>query len=52
MPLWKCTLNLALVSAGVELRLANGVSLLGKFDSELGDRSTLYAGTATLRYQF
>jgi autotransporter-associated beta strand protein len=44
--------NLALVAAGVELRLANGVSLLGKFDAELGDRSTLYAGTATLRYQF
>ena len=31
--------NSALVSAGAELRLANGVSLLGKFDGEFGRAS-------------
>ncbi len=44
--------NLALVSAGLELQLAKGVTLQAKFDTELGNRSTLYAGTGTLRYQF
>jgi hypothetical protein len=39
----------ALASAGAELRLANGVSLLGKFDGELARRSQTYAGTGTLR---
>jgi outer membrane autotransporter protein len=42
--------NSALVSAGAELRLANGVSLLGKFDGEFANNSQTYAGTATLRY--
>jgi uncharacterized protein with beta-barrel porin domain len=41
--------NSALASAGAELRLKNGVSLLGKFDSEFADHSSTYAGTGTLR---
>jgi outer membrane autotransporter protein len=40
----------ALVSAGTELRLANGVSLLGRFDGQFATHSTTYAGTATIRY--
>jgi autotransporter-associated beta strand protein len=39
----------ALVSAGSELRLANGVSLLGKFDGEFANHSSTYAGTGTVR---
>ena len=39
----------ALASAGAELRLANGVSLLGKLDGEFAGRSNTYAGTATVR---
>jgi outer membrane autotransporter protein len=42
--------NSALTSAGAELRLANGVSLLGKFDGEFASHSTTYAGTGTVRY--
>ena len=44
--------NLALISAEAELRFANGISFLAKFDSELAGRSATYAGTGTLRYQF
>jgi hypothetical protein len=33
-----------------KLRLANGVSLLGKFDGEFASRSSTYAGTGTVRY--
>jgi len=44
--------DLALLSAGAKLKLANGVSLMAKIDTELGNRSTAYAGTATLQYQF
>ena len=44
--------DLALVSAGLELQMAKGVSLQAKFDTELGGSSTTYAGTGTLRYQF
>ena len=40
----------ALVSAGTELRLANGVTLSGKFDGELARRAQTYAGTGTVRY--
>ena len=40
----------ALASAGIELRLANGISLLGKFDGEFASRSSTYAGTGTVRY--
>ena len=42
--------NSALASAGTELRLANGVSLLGKFDGEFATHSSTYAGTGTVRY--
>jgi autotransporter-associated beta strand protein/T5SS/PEP-CTERM-associated repeat protein len=42
--------NSALTSAGAELRLANGVALLAKFDGEFASRSSTYAGTGTLRY--
>jgi outer membrane autotransporter protein len=42
--------NSALVSAGSELRLANGLSLIGKFDGELARHSATYAGTGTVRY--
>ena len=41
--------DFGLVSAGAELRLANGVTLLGKVDGELARHSTTYAGTGTLR---
>jgi outer membrane autotransporter protein len=42
--------NSALASAGAELRLANGVSLLGKLDGEFAQHSSTYAGTGTVRY--
>ena len=42
--------NSALVSGGTELRLANGVSLIGKFDGEFASRSSTYAGTGMVRY--
>jgi YVTN family beta-propeller protein/autotransporter-associated beta strand protein len=40
----------ALASAGAELRLANGVTLLGKFDGAFASHSSTYAGTGTVRY--
>jgi uncharacterized protein with beta-barrel porin domain len=42
--------NSALASAGGELRLANGVALLAKFDGEFAAHSSTYTGTGTLRY--
>jgi outer membrane autotransporter protein len=39
----------ALVSAGSELRLANGVTFIGKFDGEFATHSSTYAGTGTVR---
>jgi outer membrane autotransporter protein len=44
--------NSALASAGAELRLANGVSLLSKFDSEFASHSATYGGTGTIRYRW
>jgi autotransporter-associated beta strand protein/T5SS/PEP-CTERM-associated repeat protein len=44
--------NSALASAGTELRLANGVTLIGKFDGEFASRSSTYAGTGTIRYSW
>ena len=41
--------NSALASAGAEMRFANGVSLLAKFDGEFAGHSQTYAGTGTLR---
>jgi autotransporter-associated beta strand protein len=42
----------ALASAGAELRLANNVTLLGKFDGEIASHSQTYAGTGTIRYRW
>lgn len=42
--------DLALVSAGGELRLRNGVSLGARFDGEFASRAQTYAGTGTARY--
>jgi len=44
--------NSALTSAGTELRLANGVTLLAKFDGEFASHSSTYAGTGTMRYRW
>ena len=44
--------NSALASAGGELRLANGVTLLAKFDGEFASNSSTYAGTGTFRYRW
>jgi autotransporter-associated beta strand protein len=42
--------NSALTSAGAELRLADGVVLLAKFDGEFASHASTYAGTGTVRY--
>jgi uncharacterized protein with beta-barrel porin domain len=42
--------NSALASAGAEHRLANGITLLAKFDGEFATHSSTYAGTGTVRY--
>jgi uncharacterized protein with beta-barrel porin domain len=42
--------NSALTSAGAELRLINGVSLLGEFAGEFAAHPQTYAGTGTVRY--
>jgi outer membrane autotransporter protein len=42
----------ALASVGAELRLANNVTLLGKFDGEFANKSQTYAGTGTVRYMW
>jgi uncharacterized protein with beta-barrel porin domain len=39
-----------LTSAVAEVSFRNGISLAGKFDSELAQRSQTYVGTARLRY--
>jgi outer membrane autotransporter protein len=44
--------NSALTSAGAEFRLANGVTLLAKFDGEFASRSSTYAGTGAIRYRW
>jgi uncharacterized protein with beta-barrel porin domain len=44
--------NAALASAGTELRLANGVTLLAKFDGEFASHSSTYGGTGTFRYRW
>jgi uncharacterized protein with beta-barrel porin domain len=40
----------AVASAGAEYRLANGISLIGKFDGEFASHSSTYAGTGMVRY--
>lgn len=42
--------DLALVSAGAEVRFANGLALAAKFDGEFAGRVQTLAGSATLRY--
>jgi uncharacterized protein with beta-barrel porin domain len=42
--------NSAPTSAGAELRLASGVSVLAKFDGEFANGSQTYGGTGTVRY--
>jgi uncharacterized protein with beta-barrel porin domain len=42
--------DLALVSAGAELRLSTGWALGAKFDGEFGHRAQTYAGSATAHY--
>ena len=37
-------------SVGAELRFANGIALLAKFDGDFASRSSTYAGTGTIRY--
>jgi outer membrane autotransporter protein len=44
--------NSALASAGAELRLANGVTLLAKFDGDFASHSSTYGGTGTFRYRW
>jgi autotransporter-associated beta strand protein len=44
--------NSALTSAGAELRLANGVTLTGKFDGEFASHSSTYAGSGMVRYMW
>jgi outer membrane autotransporter protein len=40
----------ALLSAGTELRLSNGVSFTSKFDGEFSGRASVYAGTGAVRF--
>jgi uncharacterized protein with beta-barrel porin domain len=40
----------ALTSAVAELRMTNGVSLIGKVDGEFSGRAHTVAGTGTMRY--
>lgn len=44
--------DVALASAGFEIRLASGVTFLTKFDGEFGANTQTYAGTGTLRYRW
>jgi len=41
--------DVALLSAGAELKFRNGVSLSAKFDGEFSGRTQIYAGTGALR---
>jgi uncharacterized protein with beta-barrel porin domain len=43
------TKNTALASAGADLRLVNGVTLLAKFDGEFASHAQTYTGTGTVR---
>jgi uncharacterized protein with beta-barrel porin domain len=42
--------NLALLTSGVEYRMANAISFGAKFDTELASKSQTYAGTGTVKY--
>jgi uncharacterized protein with beta-barrel porin domain len=40
----------ALAIAGAELRLLNGVSLMGKFDGQFASHANTYTGSGVIRY--
>ena len=42
--------NLALLTAGAELRLRSQWSLMGRFDGEFASGAQIYTGTARVRY--
>jgi uncharacterized protein with beta-barrel porin domain len=42
--------DLAVVTAGAEIRMANGWALMGKFDGEFGNGTQSYVGTGRVRY--
>jgi uncharacterized protein with beta-barrel porin domain len=42
--------DLAVVTAGAEIRMASGWALMGKFDGEFGQGTQTYVGTARVRY--
>ncbi|HSR78162.1 MAG TPA: autotransporter-associated beta strand repeat-containing protein [Xanthobacteraceae bacterium] len=42
--------NLAVMTAGAEIRMASGWALMGKFDGEFGEGTQTYVGTARARY--
>ena len=42
--------DLGVVTAGAELRLANGWGVMGKFDGEFGSGTQTYVGTGRVRY--
>jgi uncharacterized protein with beta-barrel porin domain len=44
--------NAALVSGGVELRLAEGLTVGAKFDGEFASHASLYVGTGILRFSW
>jgi hypothetical protein len=42
--------DLAVMTAGAEIRMASGWALMGKFDGEFGQGTQTYVGTARARY--
>src|SRR5262249_2418395 len=42
--------DLAVVTAGTEIRMASGWALMGKFDGEFGNGTQSYVGTGRVRY--
>jgi uncharacterized protein with beta-barrel porin domain len=42
--------DLAVMTAGAEIRMASGWALMGKFDGEFGQGTQTYVGTARVRY--
>ncbi|MBX9841204.1 MAG: autotransporter domain-containing protein [Xanthobacteraceae bacterium] len=44
--------DVLLASAGFDLSLTSGVTLLGKFDGEFGSGTQIFSGTAALRYRW
>jgi outer membrane autotransporter protein len=48
----KPPVDLALATAGAELRMQNGISIMGRFDGEFGKGSQTYTGTGRIRYQW